>query len=306
MFCSYCGKELDQGARFCTNCGREAAHIQPASAPTSPVKPKAPKSPKNKNFLFGACGTAVGAILLAVILLVSGVLSFGGTATIEGPGFATPEEAAEAYLNGLRDQDVNAMLSAFAVESYAAHYDFAALVERLKSYQPSFEMRLPGINEYTRQLNIEGRRSQLASQIIIQYLNYTAPDVLNNYSPVILEDATAIAEFLEEFENATQDYVFADIEITGTIQPEDMSDMYLSEANQRNIALQAKTFGAEADDVENVIITFEANGHKWLFCPQAVRYDGKWYLQSLQGNIACLLGLSVYTGGITPTDEFPF
>jgi hypothetical protein len=65
-------------------------------------------------------------------------------------------------------------------------------------------------------------------------------------------------------------------------------------------------FGADADDVANVIITFEADGHEWIFCPQAIRYDGKWHLQLLQGNIASILGMSVFTGGIIPFDELSF
>lgn len=303
MFCNQCGEKLNQDARFCFHCGKEVASTEPAPVQAPSVEPKNLKRTKGKNLLFGACGIAVGAILLAVILLVTGVFSLGGTATIEGTGFATAEDAAKAYLTGLQNQDMDAMLSTFAVESYAAHYDFAALVERLKSYQPNFEMRLPGTNEYTQRLNIEGRRNQIVNQIIFQYMIYNTPDELNDYSPVTFEDAAAIAEFMEKFESNTQDYVFADIEITGTLEPEDISEMYLSETNQQNIASQAKIYGADAGDVANVVITFEADGHEWIFCPQAIQYDGKWYLQSLQGNIAVLLGMTVYTGGIVPVDE---
>jgi len=307
VFCSHCGKELNQDANFCIHCGRATAYTQPLPASTpSSVEPKASKGHKRKNLLFGACGAAVGAILIVVILLLSGALSPGGAATVEGPGFATPEAAAKAYLSGLRDQDMDAMLSSFAVESYASHYNFAALVERLKSYHPTFEMRLPGTTGYTQRLNIEGRRNQLANQIIQQYMAYNAPDELRAYAPVTFRDSEEISEFVEKVETATHEYVFADMKITGTMQPDSLTDLYLSEANQQNIAQQAKTFGAQIDDVENVVITFEANGHKWIFCPQAVRYDGRWYLQSMQGNIANLLGLSVYMGGIMPTDVFPF
>lgn len=304
MFCSQCGKKLNQDAKFCDHCGKEAASTESVSVPA--VEPKVSKSPKHRNLLFGACGAAVGAILLAVILFVTGVLSFVGTATIEGPGFATPEDAAKAYLMGLQDQDVEAMLSAFAVESYAQRYDFSAMVERIRSYQPAFEMRLPGANEYTQQLNIEGRRNQIVNQIIIQYMTYNTPEALNDYAPVTFEDSAAIAAFVEKLEDDMQDYVFADIEITGTMQPEDMSEMYLADVNQQNIARQAEIFGADADDVANVVITFEADGHEWVFCPQAIRYDGKWYLQSLQGNIAVLIAMSPYTGGIIPVDELGF
>ncbi len=305
MFCSQCGKKLDRDARFCVYCGKEAAGAESARASVPSVEQKVSKSPKGKNLLFGACGTALGAIFLAVIFLIMGVISFGGT-TIEGSGFATPEDAAKAYLKGLRDQDLDAMLSVFAVESYAAHYDFEAMVEWLASYQPNLEMRLPGTNEYTGRLNIEMHRNQIVNQIITQYMAYNASDELNDYKPVILEDPAELKEFVEKFENDTQDYVFADIQITGAMQPEDLSEMYLVEQNQQNIARQAMIYGVNTGDVANVVITFEADGQEWIFCPQAIRYDGKWYLQSLQGNIAILLNMSPYTVGIAPADAFDF
>lgn len=306
MFCSQCGKKLNQDARFCVHCGKEVVDTEPALEPAPSTESKVSKSAKSKNLLFGASGTVIGAILLAAILLITGVFSSGDTATIEGHGFATPEDAAKAYLMGLQNQDVEAMLSSFTVESYAEQYDFAALVERLKSYQPTFEMRLPNANEFTQRLNIEGRRNQIVNQIIFQYMTYNTPDELNDYSPVTFEDSEAIAEFVAKFESNTEDYVFADIEITGTMEPEDMSEMYLTEPNQQNIAKQAKIYGADADDVANVVITFKADDHEWIFCPQAIRYNGKWYLQSLQGNIANLLGMSVYTGGIASVDGLSF
>jgi hypothetical protein len=295
-------------------CGKEvtapAAPAQPEAAPPSSMsvqpppgaRPKpAPKSPGGRCWLFGACGTAVGAILLAAILLIAGVFSAGGQ-KIEGPGFASPEDAAKAYLEALRDQDVDAMLSTFAVESYVAHYDLEAMVERLKAYMPNLEIRLPNTNEYNRQLNIASRRNQLAAMIVNQYIYYNAPDALSDGAPIMFEDSGKIADFIEDLERDTGDYVFADLEIGDTLEPEDVSDMYMTDMNLENIARQAKTFGADEDDVANVAITFEADGEDWVFCPQAVRYDGKWYLQSAQGNLAILANMTVFSGGIAPVD----
>jgi hypothetical protein len=330
MFCKYCGAPLNDGSRFCMRCGKEVAIAPPPVQPQAPIPPQTPVSPqapvmaqtpaapqpaapaviapppvksqKSRYWLFGACGTAVGAILLAAILLIAGVFSAGG-GRIEGPGFATPEDAAKAYLEGLKNQDVDAMISAFAVETYAENYDFAALVERIRSYQPTLEMRMPSGNEYTRQLNVQSRRNQVVAGIINQYMCYNAPDELNDYNPTMLEDPDAVANFVDKFKRDTEDYVFEGLKIAEVLDPEDLSDMYMAEANQENIAKQAKTFGVEADDVANVAITFEADGQTWIFCPQTVRYNGKWYLQSLQGNLAILAGMDVFTGGITPYDE---
>lgn len=323
MYCVKCGNKIEESDVFCGKCGQSISphkvadgaatsrqdesappqtNCQPSVQPPAASPKPTTKIPKGKYLLFGACGTAVGAILLAFILFVAGVFASADGGTIEGPGFATPEDAAKAYLNGLRDQDMNAMISAFAVESYVAHYDLEAMVERIRSYQPTLEVRLPNTSEYTRQLNIASRRNQIAGTIANQYMSYNAPDALNEFLPTVLEDPEAVADFMEEFERETEIYVFDDLVITDVLQPEDISDQYLYEANQENLTKQAKAFGAGADEVDNLAITFAANGQTWLFCPQAVRYDGRWYLQSLQGNLANLLGMSVFTGGIAPAD----
>ena len=152
-------------------------------------------------------------------------------------------------------------------------------------------------------MNIASRRNQIVSSILNQYMCFNTPEQLNDFTPTILKDPEAAKEFVEKFEQNTKDYVFDDLIITGTMPPEDLSDLYFNEANQQSIARQAVTFGADADDVANIAVTFEADGQTWLFCPQAVRYNGKWYLQSLQGNLSILMGMSIFTGGIVP---FPF
>jgi len=314
MFCKNCGEQLEKDAQFCIRCGMKVSSAPPAqpqaasvpsgetACPASPQAPRLKTGPKGKYMLFGAGGTAAGAILLAVILLIAGVFS-SGVRTIEGPGFATPEDAAKAYLIALKNQDVDAMVSTFAVESYADNYDLEAMVERLKSYLPSYEIRLPGTNDYNRQLNIASRRNQLASVITNQYMYYNAAAELNGYDPTILMEEDEIQDFFNKFERDMKNYVFADLKVGDVLQPEDVSDLYMAIDNQQNIAKQAKVFGVSADDIANVAVEFSADGQKWLFCPQAIRYNGKWYLQSQMGNLAYLLGMNIYTGGISPLDK---
>lgn len=127
---------------------------------------------------------------------------------------------------------------------------------------------------------------------------YNAPDEINDLYPTIFKDREAILDFVDKFERDTEDYVFEDLLIIGTMPPEDLSDTYMDERNQRIIARQAKPFGADADDVTNIVVTFEADGQTWIFCPQAVRYNGRWYIESLQGNLAILLKIRPYAGGI--------
>ena len=61
----------------------------------------------------------------------------------EGDGFDSPEDAAKAYLEGLRDLDIPRMMSAFAVESYVENFNFEALLNMLRVYMTGFDIKLP-------------------------------------------------------------------------------------------------------------------------------------------------------------------
>lgn len=328
MICKYCGGELVQEAKFCTFCGGELmtssnAPIEKASMPplsvSDPIQTvpavsnlSVPPKSKGRYLLFGIGGAILGAVLLAVILFATGVLSSGsffakginrakaaGT-SIEGAGYDTPEEAAKAYLEALKNQDLDAMLATFAVESYVDNYDFAAGIERLRSYNPNdLSVQYPNTCEFTKQMNIASRREGITRLISRQYLFFNVPEVMKDGRIVTFDGDADMQDFISALEKDTENYIFEDLEITGTIPPEDLSDLYLNEKNQKNIDKRANVIGVDGEDVANVVITFDADGKSWVFSPQLVRYDNKWYIEELTGNVAILIGLPVFSGGIS-------
>jgi len=330
MFCSNCGGKLDQQTRFCANCGKEISSEKiapvpeaalPTAAPTGSVQqtaviiPKsAVKKPVGKYLLCGVCGTVLGAILIVAILFAAGVFSSdsrsadepgntinGPENTIEGPGFSKPEDAAKAYLKALRDQDVDGMLATYAVESYVDHFDFEASLDQMNAYYSfNYNILLPNTNDYTRKLNIAIRRDAIIHQISVQFMYFNTPAAFNNDNPVKLEDAKAIKDFVGQFENDISNNIFDNLVITGTLAPEDVSDFFLNEQNQDNLSKQAKVYGLESDDFTNVAVTFKADGKTWIFCPQLIRYNNRWYIESTEGNLSALLFMELYRGGIAP------
>jgi len=54
----------------------------------------------------------------------------------------------------------------------------------------------------------------------------------------------------------------------------------------------------DLEDVSNVVITFDADGESWYFCPQLIRYEDRWYVQALSGNAAAITGMDYTYGGI--------
>jgi len=332
MFCSFCGKSLDQDVKFCSYCGKESSSSHDAKSPEAPVQlveaprpaqtapvqlveaPRPSQAPASaatstkpakktgRSLLFGLFGVVLGAVILAAVFFFSGIITFGAksnepdVAKIEGPGYDTPEEAAEAYLTALRDQDVDAMVATFAVESYVENYDLEAWCERLQAFVPTTEMKLPTSNVYNSTLDVEARRASIINQITNQYFTYNVPSVALGMTISLAENPQVASDIEED----TDHYVFSDLEITGTMSPDDITnDIYSIEKNQENLLAQNKAFGVDdLEDVSNVVITFDADGESWYFCPQLIRYEDRWYVQSLTGNAAAIMGMDYTYGGI--------
>ena len=324
MFCSSCGQKQDQEARFCNYCGKEmpsapnaavqetlfppATQIQPVQVPVSSIPKSASKKPKGKYFLIAISGMIAGVIILTAILFATGVFASGSKSekTIQGPGYATPEAAAKAYLIGLRDQNLDEMVSTFAVESYVDNYDFEAQLERFQSYMPyNAPQGLPNTNKYSRKLNISNRENSIEKSIFGQYITYNVPSVPAGVT-LSFPDPDEAKDFVTKFEQDTKSYVFKDLVITGTLPLQDLTDtnaydLYMSAQNQKGILYRVKAQGiTNGNDVTDVAITFKADGKTWIFCPQLVRYDNKWYLSSSCGDLAAIMGYDWQTGGIAP------
>lgn len=319
MFCSNCGEKLKQDSLFCSHCGEKVPSAQPqmtgeqpqpqmSYSPVQqiPASSREPgnKNPKGKYMLFGACGLAAGAILMAVLLLVTGM--FGkkdSSVTFEGPGFNTPEDAATAYLMGLKEQDWDKMISSFAVESYVDNFNFNAQLERMGMYMNNLEILFPNVNDYTRRLNIANRYNYIARQIMYQYMNFNTPEFLSLSDYKELEDADAVEDFVKRFKRDAKNNFFEDLKIIETLEPDDLFKDGYSKVYKGIVPNHAKMMGVDSDDIINVAISFSAGGKTWVFCPQLIKYNGKWYLQSLNGILASLLYFDSVPGGIVRLDR---
>jgi hypothetical protein len=151
-----------------------------------------------------------------------------------------------------------------------------------------------------RQINIAARVGSITQIIDRQYIVFNAPEVMAQGITIALSGEEEIKDFIAEYEKATDNYVFEDLKITGTLAPEELVEAYASDRNKENMDNQASILGLDGEDVANVVITFEANGQDWIFCPELVKYNDKWYIGSFIGNLGNLLGLNSGTGGIFP------
>ena len=243
--------------------------------------------------------------LLALLLAAVPALGEGTeTGALEGPGFGSAEEAVTAYLEAMKNGDVEGMLATFAIETYVAEMDAQADLERMGAFQPSYGMRLPLGGEYQRQVAVAARYGQLAESLAYQWMLYSWPEGYEEFdgTAVILSedgDAEAFLTGLAENDAAAR---WQEMEVVEFVEPAELSDMYLSEVNQQNIARQAASHGC--DEIVSVVAKLDIGGEEWYQCMDVARYGEKWYNLSLIGYIGHLLGLSLYSGGLVPAAAF--
>lgn len=248
-------------------------------------------------------------VLLLPVLLFSLVLSpvLSGAAqpasaqarsSYEGPGWPTAEEAARAYLDAFSKADLAGMAGAFAIETYVEHFDFGAQLDRLMCYIPQAEIPYPNSDDFCKAMNVEKRQNNIVNSIHFQIFSLCFPDI----DPTMLtsfggKSAVDPAEFARKL-GAGSASVMKDFAFLGFVDPALLSEHYLKDQNQKNLAKLTGIYGA--DELKSVAASISVEGKPHLFCCDAIRYGEKWYLCSLGGNIGILLGMDVYHGGLSP------
>ena len=225
-----------------------------------------------------------------------------GNERIEGDGYDTPEEAFEAYIEGLQNNDIDQMMSAYAMESYVEYYSLADMINRQEAFMPSWGY-VPNISDFSARLNLEKRRSDISASIRGQYLVLTRSKSLmeDNAGRVIpLKDSYDSAEeMVEDLFTMDDSPYLSDIRFENEfIDPAEFTEYYMKEPNQ--MALQRRAAAMGAEEIVAVVGKFYCSGKPVLFMPDAVKLEGKWYLLNALGTIPMIMNMSTYTYGTLP------
>ena len=289
-----------------------AENVTSSPAPTGTVQsPNAPaQSPNRGSWVklgLGAGAGVVVAALLVMVLVVTGVFSVGsGGSQAQGPSYSSPEDAAKAFLEGLRDRDMDAMTGTFAVRSYVENCDNAAYLKRISVYSPATlfsSCPFPAEDSFGAASGEELRRAQVTESIVFTLTTWVSPHLSIDEGTVQFDDDSAVEDFEDQTAKDFSNYLFAGIENIESVSPGSLHEAYDSDVNEKSIAAQAATYGLEEEDFADVALTFDVDGESWVFVSSVARYDGRWYLLYQGGILSALLGISNYAGGISPESE---
>lgn len=215
----------------------------------------------------------------------------------ETGGFDSSQMAVRKYLEYLTANEQEKMIGTFAVESYVDHFDFRTRLENGGAYIfMQQEFNFPAVTDFTRDLNIESRKNDIRLNLLEQYTTLGVLSEIDTADLVQTEDldvSFALSELPRRLNTST-------IKILGYISPEKMSESYGADDFQDIKLRSIKAYGA--DDIESIAAAFELNGARYIICIDTVKYEDRWYIRELGGELSLLLGLDYRYAGILPAD----
>ena len=220
-----------------------------------------------------------------------------GTPDALETGFASPKEAAAAYVEAFCQMDLEKMMSVCAVERYVKGFDFTKYAERMGALMsPAMQgTYLPYQDPFSYSLNCERRRAVLANMIFMQYLNVMIPGYAEKEqgAPVSLKEYGSVAEAIEEKYGSGH---VPEISFQGEfLSPRLFTDNYYSVSILKNTYNRIKMYGM--DNSVTVVPVIYIDGMVSALMLETVCYDGQWFVSD-GAVLAAVAGMNTYTGGM--------
>ena len=287
MYCPNCKKSMPDGMLFCGICG-------------APLVEKPKKSKKKKGFWSGLlCG-------LLIMALAGGIFYVVTLFTGRSRGCSTPEKAALAYFEAAKKGDSEEMLEAFALEEYVENFDLAAYCDYMITYSTGAPQYLPESNEYFRGINLQQRRGNIGRRLSMSYLSLALPD--NNSQPIAVdrEPYGSGEEFVKAIDCRKLMDLLSEIEVQKVIPAESFhlagEDEKTEERLRRSLQEKKKYLGCE--DLAEVVVKFTMDGEIWYQDLSMVKYDGKWFIEDLNGMVSIFAQIDFNRAGLATESEY--
>ena len=244
---------------------------------------------------------------LVCALLIWGLCGCAGLASAvspayEGDGAATPEDAVRLYLEGVQRMDLAKMLSAFAIETYAEKTVLDELLAKAHAYYFALPIKFPASNELLFALNVETRKNDIVTSVIVQLFRFHMPDYDVYQHTAFTDDAgmaDEIAAFVAKLNDGLEALTLQTLRIDGFYPPSLASALYDNVGNRSRRESIAQIHGAE--EVESVIALFTVEETRYMLCCDAIRYGDRWYILCFNGHIGSILAMPPTAGGFAVT-----
>jgi len=234
-------------------------------------------------------------IFMLILVALLSLTSCGNrTERFSETGFDSPEDAIITYLEGLRDSDLERMVSAFAIETLVENFSLEEQLNRFQVYDTRMEPRLPNTNEFITEINVERRRGSVVDWISRQIIFLSGPDLAELAGQGIHRVDDESEGFVRQFNESLDALNLQSIEILGFIPLQAFDD--LVNALEEHLALQTIVFNS--DQLIGRIAVFELDGETFFLAVDVVNYDGRWYILHLGGGTGTMLGFNDNWQGI--------
>ena len=297
--CNHCGAPLENDALFCTACGAARGEASAGPAEATGRRLSIP-------FLLLGFGLALLLLTGAYFLLPKE----GGAAPeprLEGPGYSSPREAAEAFLQALSEGDLDAMLSSFAQESYVQQLDKGEYLNAT-SFVPNSSYTwlcfLPKTAPLPLEINTAVRRGELARSILSYYRDGLSPSpsalqMENPASPYYkVSDEESLRKLIEGLSKPSS---LCSAQVRWIRSPQELAPEDAAQVGDL-MEKYCRIYGTE--ELAELVVCLRMNGEDYCFEMLCGRYGEKWYNITLGGFFGILYGFSA--GHLTPLSELPF
>lgn len=249
------------------------------------------KQPRTPGLILGALLGATVVGLVMALLLMTGLVSGGMGAASEGKGYASPEEAVDAYMVALADADPAAAARVFAVETALKHTDQKALLKLTRAALPGAAQ--PGEDPLSQTLMATDRLAYVNSTIRNQIYSLLLPDQ-EREQIVRLEDDAAVSDYLRT-STLNPDDLAAAREYTLT-DPATLTEPSSLEHLQKIDAPWQRAWGLA--ESRYLVATTELKGVRQHLIFSLGRYGDRWYALDLGGRLASVLGVPFINAGV--------
>ena len=272
--------------------------------------------PQKKGFgkgTFLIIGLTIGVVFTCLLMaVVMTMKSKKAPAKLEGPGYESAEEAVEAYVNFLKEENFEGIISTFAMESYLENYDMSEYFEYVQYfniYAPTGGLSTTGFysdSDFARELTMESRRAYILGGVNRQLLQVMAQNTDEEELAENVLDGAVVRQVEDLDTEAIMNFLSTDFDLD-TIELGHYRDEKYYDLPKDSIKRYLKDYediwGAE---LEMVTVELEIDDEDYTLFMLCVCYDGKWYIADFNNPITLSLGISPGGKGLVPEEYLEY